>query len=38
MMFVCFVLTFSMIDTRWQALQLILCLATKHIGKISYVF
>lgn len=38
MMFVCFVLTFSMIDTRWQALQLILGLETKHIGKISYVF
>jgi hypothetical protein len=38
MMFVCFVLTFFMIDTRWQALQLILGLETKHIGKISYVF
>lgn len=38
MMFVCFVLTFFMIDTRWQALQIILGLATKHTGKISYVF
>ena len=38
MMFVCFVLIFPMIDIRWQVSRLILGLATKHIGKINYVF